>query len=113
MNEYNFKEGKRGAVVRYRDKIDHLVNNERARQDEKWGVQSWPNGTGKAYELTSLTFRKACDRATELGQTTWSVILLEEVYEALAESGGDSLKTELVQVMAVCKAWLEDLEKKK
>lgn len=42
--------------------------------------------------------------------TAWDGILLEEVYEALAESDRDRLRAELLQVAAVCAAWIWDLD---
>jgi hypothetical protein len=40
----------------------------------------------------------------------WTGILLEEVYEALAEKDPAKLRAELLQVAAVCAAWVWDLD---
>ena len=71
-------------------KVDPLqyVMEERARQDEKWGVQTHDN-------------------------LYWLGILMEEVGEtakAIIEHKQDKVYKELVQVVAVGLAWLEDLE---
>jgi hypothetical protein len=48
-------------------------------------------------------------RARE-GITAWDGVLLEEVFEALAETDPAKLRTELVQVAAVIVNWLEDID---
>lgn len=50
--------------------------------------------------LASLA-RRRTDFATSQGDVTWSDILLEEVFEALAEEAPGKLRAELVQVAAV------------
>jgi hypothetical protein len=42
----------------------------------------------------------------------WTGILLEEVYEALAESDPAKLRTELIQAAAVIAAWVSDLDRR-
>lgn len=85
---------------------------ERRKQDEKWGVQRRPDGTGEAIDkIRANIARQACDVQEESGGTaTWYAILLEEAYEALAESDVVELRKELVQVIAVCGAWIEDID---
>ncbi|WP_181785366.1 hypothetical protein [Streptomyces phytophilus] len=53
-----------------------------------------------------------CSRCPEGDHThtAWDLILLEKVYEALAESDPGALRTELVQVAAVCAAWSADID---
>jgi len=41
---------------------------------------------------------------------TWEMILLEEVWEALAETDPVKLRAELIQVAAVAVAWVEDID---
>ena len=84
-----------------------LVRAERARQDAKWGDQSHrPDGTG-ALKWAALADdqKQATDEAAEDGSLTWRHILLEEVYEAFAESDPEKLTEELIQVAAVALAW--------
>lgn len=71
-----------------RSEIYALFDQERARQDIKWG-------SGR-----------------HLHPQTWMTILTEEVGESAQEvlaDEADKLKTELVQVGAVVVAWLEDI----
>lgn len=89
------------------------VAAERQRQLEKWGHQRHPDDTGgeglcKAANLA----RTICQGAVAhvAGGPGWRLILNEEVAEAFAESDPDKLVTELIQVMAVCSAWIEDVE---
>lgn len=110
--------------------VSRLVLDERARQDKKWGEQNHLNGTGgdkhplsttggeiglETYEAHSLALiftRNTDDRfsRTRTEQPgTWRDILLEEVFEALAEVDPDRLFTELVQVSAVAQSWCRAL----
>lgn len=50
------------------------------------------------------------DRAAASGVLAWRDVLLEEVHEALAESDQDRLRAELLQVAAVCAAWISDID---
>ena len=87
------------------------VLSERFRQLQKWGPQAHPDGTGGMLsDVTADAYRAECDANFTAGQGTWRHILLEEVYEALAESERDPLRKELVQVATVCIAWIEDLD---
>jgi len=102
------------------------VAKERLRQMKKWGVQSHPDGTGpdtypldiglegnfkdyNAYDL-AREFTDHTDDVFSGEDGTWTDILLEEVFEALAESDYDKLKAELIQVAAVAAAWVEDID---
>lgn len=85
---------------------------EQLRQVEKWGVQHHADGTGgRNARKNADAARIICDAEHEAGNGTWRSILLEEVYEALAErpnSGG--LREELVQVAAVALSWVDDID---
>lgn len=88
------------------------VSHERLRQDAKWGEQNHRNGTGGMVARRVATkFRKECERAFEAGRGSWREILLEEVYEALAESTPEGLRSELIQVAAVAVAWVEKIDR--
>lgn len=95
------------------------VLRERDRQDAKWGEpHEQPDGTGpysmpllnilgemvSALELADRA-KRATDEAIAAGTVTLTDILLEEVFEALAEEAADPLSTELTQVAAVCVKW--------
>jgi NTP pyrophosphatase (non-canonical NTP hydrolase) len=70
------------------EKIFELIKEERKRQDKKWGV---------GYQQSA---------------GTWLAILMEEVGEvakAVLTGDWDNGKKELIQVAAVCVAWLEKL----
>jgi hypothetical protein len=94
------------------------IDAERQRQLAKWGEQHHPDGTHRhrevlpgwpAAELADAA-RNACQHAAEMGIVTWRDILTEEVAEALVESDPARLRAELVQVAAVCAAWIADLD---
>jgi DUF971 family protein len=89
-----------------------LIASERERQDEKWGEQNHPNGTGTfALRMKAHGARIACDDAHARGEGTWQHILEEEFAEAMAEKYIDNLREELVHVAAVAVAWIEALER--
>lgn len=108
--------------------ISNEVLNERDRQDAKWGEQNHPDGTGPetqplfdkrafldddiaAVHLADAFTRRTDERADE-GKVTWRDILLEEVFEALAESDQAKLRTELIQVAAVVQQWVEAIDRR-
>ena len=101
-----------GAVTR----VLTEVANERVRQVEKWGLQIHPDGTGPelipGVEAKRDAYRDECDLAGLTGQETWAQILFEEFFEALSETESVPLRKELVQVAAVCAAWIEDLDRR-
>ena len=90
------------------DRVLSEVAAERAVQDQKWGEQNHLDGTGGqiAREFAD-THRWHCQEAAKEGRLTWRHILLEEVYEALAERDPDKLRAELVQVAVVATCWAE------
>jgi len=85
---------------------------ERKDQDEKWGEQNHPDGTGTAYRVDAQFARRACEDAAALGQVTWRHILAEEVFEALAETDPERLREELIQVAAVAVSWVEAIDRR-
>lgn len=88
------------------------IADERARQDTRWGVQSHPDGTGPAFDRLLEQTRQQIADAVAAGAVTWRHIFLEEVVEALAETGPVALRTELVQVAAVATNWAEHLDRR-
>ncbi|MFB7278089.1 hypothetical protein ACFCZV_13355 [Streptomyces hydrogenans] len=95
------------GLSRFVDALD----TERQAQLAKWGEQKHPDGTGpdnaNARELAD-GYRAHNDH--DPADKTWQTILLEEVYEALAESDLTQLRAELVQVAAVAAAWVRDID---
>lgn len=86
---------------------------ERGRQDDKWGEQSHPDNTSvEDYGPIADKMRDDCEWAFAHGAGSWTAILLEEVGEALAEEDPEKLRTELLQVAAVCVAWVEDIDRR-
>jgi hypothetical protein len=106
------------ALERFRVDARVLVEvaAERVRQDEKWGEQNHPDGTGLAYSVSATQgadrARRECRTAAELGMVTWRHILAEEVAEVLAEDDEGALRTELVQLAAVCVQWAQAIDRR-
>lgn len=95
------------------------IGTEREAQFKKWGPQHHPDGTGpdgldlvSHHDFPTLRdiYREMCDVAAEHGAVTWRHILLEEVFEGLAEEDPAALRKELIQVAAVAAAWVEDID---
>lgn len=89
------------------------IRAERGRQDDKWGEQNWPDGTGgPIWEAEAMAAKAATDANAQNGSTTYGDILIEEVYEAMAESDAARLREELIQVAAVAAAWVESIDRR-
>lgn len=86
---------------------------ERLHQLDKWGDQRGHriDGTGSSYDRRAAEeFQRQNDARERAGKPgIWRKILLEEIYEALAEPVGPGLFHELKQGGAVITAWMEDL----
>jgi hypothetical protein len=96
---------------------------ERRRQDAKWGEQNHPDGTGpdsglgmpgwvRSYPQWATDLRQAVDSAAKSGDLTWANILLEKVFESLAEQDPVKLRAELVQVAAVAAQWAQAIDRR-
>jgi AcrR family transcriptional regulator len=109
------------------------VTAERMRQNAKWGKQNHPDGTGvdtlpllttggeheleeyEAFSLAQIFQRNTDDRFSRTRGDrpgTWADILLEEVFEALAESDPVKLRAELIQVQAVAQQWVAAIDRR-
>lgn len=83
--------------------IYHLIDAERARQSEYWSApHAWGKGDCSSTEVAPIV--KVAVLAEECGEVARAVL------DHLADSGGRHLREELVQVAAVCVAWLETFE---
>lgn len=89
------------------------VAAERRRQDDTWGEQNHPNGTGERVWGDMEQQQKQVNQVmVEINQLTWMDILLEEVVEAFATDDERQLRAELVQVAAVATAWIECIDRR-
>lgn len=96
------------------------VADERASQDVKWGEQNhldYPTDIDQGaaqqdYAGEADAWKELNELRVRDGDVGWDGILLEEVYEALAESAPDKLRAELVQVAAVAVAWIEAIDRR-
>ncbi len=88
------------------------LEKERERQEMKFPGQVLPSGTGsEELRWEADVHRSECNDAFKTGTCTWRHVLLEEVFEALAEPEGLKLRAELIQVAAVCLRWVDQLDK--
>lgn len=108
----------------HRARLDILsdIEAECRRQLDKWGIQTHPDGTGGfssvvleegqavPYDQLAAWAKGECDDNHRRGEDNWESILLEELFEAMAEKpNSPELEAELIQVAAVAVAWLADL----
>ncbi|MFF0295572.1 hypothetical protein ACFYST_06175 [Kitasatospora sp. NPDC004614] len=100
------------------------VDAECQAQITKFGDQCHPNLTGTPISRNDarLLFAKYAANYRDINNGSfdprdpdrrldWTGILLEEVYEAVAEADPAKLRAELIQVAAVCAAWVHDLDR--
>ena len=86
---------------------------ERIRQDEQWGEQNHPDGSGRPEDFIMAESAKILnDHKAQVGTLTFRDILEEEVREAYAETDSERLREELVQVAAVAVAWVEAIDRR-
>lgn len=85
---------------------------ERIAQHEKWGEQNHPDGTSEEYAWIADAYRAVTQENAAKGTVTWHDILLEEVFEAMAEEDPVKLRKELVQAGAVIAAWIESMDRR-
>lgn len=100
------------------DRVLQEVLAERIRQDARWGEQNHPlhdvadpRGIallGRAYDV----LERACKGRFREAPPTGAVILLEEVFEALAARDPEDTREELVQVAAVAVMMIEALDRR-
>lgn len=94
------------------------VNDERMEQDSKWGQQNHPIHSTGSFAMKPEHFhdeadlwKRENDFRVKKGAIGWDGILLEEVYEALAETDPAKQREELVQVAAVAVAAIECIDR--
>jgi hypothetical protein len=109
--EFAPAEERRIAPERLRKIIFHDIDEERVRQDAKFGDQTTlPDGTDADFSWQREFYQGECNRATCGGTVTWRHVLLEEVFEAVAETDPAKIRAELLQAGGVIVAWLEALD---
>lgn len=96
------------------------IGRERGTQDAKWGVpKNVPNGTGPDGSLLGYSFgelrdmmQSAVDELAARHESRMAAVLLEEVFEALAEDDERRLREELIQVAAVAAKWVQIIDER-
>jgi hypothetical protein len=94
------------------------LDAERARARYKHGVDPLPDSDSNpvARQTYEDMTRLWCDRAFRENRLTYSHVLEEESCEVLtaaARGDLDALESELVQVMAVCARWWDDIQRRR
>jgi hypothetical protein len=102
-------------------KIFDEIDQERIRQDYKWGEQNHaikPDGsvgryTEEWFKQTAAKAKEECDDGQWRGTLTWFEILREEFCEVFAESEAAAQRAELVQLAAVAVSMIECIDRRK
>ena len=97
------------------DRICAEIAAERRRQVARWGRQDHPSVSPDSPESPAVHAEraeawKAVNDGRRAGEHSWDAILLEEVYEALAETDDVRRRAELLQVAAVAAAEIEAID---
>lgn len=96
------------------------VRRERELQDVKWGVQRHqsvlamePEARAMHYGIpTEARAKERCEEAFKEGLGTWADIAVEELAEVVCARDDVVRRGELVQLAAVCAAWIEDIDRR-
>jgi hypothetical protein len=96
------------------ENVLHDIRAERRAQDEQWGAnRDHPDGTGSPeYQFYRNHYQAECQLKASNSAVTWDAILLEEVFEAMAELDPVKLRAELIDTAAVCAAWIEAIDRR-
>ena len=90
------------------------VWHERMRQVKKWGEQHHPDLVMADVRQDFVELAELWKKRNGDATADWTGILLEEVFEALAEPESSAeLEAELIQVAAVAAAWVEDIRSRR
>lgn len=97
-----------------RENVLDDVRTERVRQDNRWGEQNWPDGTGEfaSDDRSAVLAKQKCEQRRAAGKMTWRDVMHEEIAEAFATVVPLDLRAELVQVAAVAVAWVEAIDRR-
>jgi NTP pyrophosphatase (non-canonical NTP hydrolase) len=95
------------------DRVLLDVYAERARQDLVWGKQTHHYGTSQTlYSPWERRYKQQYTAETRTRRgPSWTTILLEEAFEAAAETDLERLRAELVQVAAVAVNAIENIDR--
>jgi hypothetical protein len=92
------------------------IADERESQLARWGQQDHPSSASeldrKRAQKNADHWKQRNDARVEAGILTWDGILLEEVWEALAEEDENRRREELIQVAAVAAAEVEAIDRR-
>ena len=90
-----------------------LISDERARQDQKLGVQNHPSAPKDPRLTLGITgadqARRMCQAVTGTPKLTWAHIAVEELAEAIDEETDEKRLPEIIQTAAVLAAWAENI----
>jgi hypothetical protein len=93
------------------DPVIRDVLAELAHAEAKFPDQHLPDGSGNPRWAALRDIQRAeTDRKLAAGTATWLDVVLEETYEAFAETDPVLLRAELVQAAAMLVRWIRDID---
>lgn len=110
------------------NKIYEEILLERELQDRKWGIQNHPSVHNIPRRNDNHIPDKLCryygipnqekaqydaDKAAGNKELTWGHIAVEELSEVISAENEEHRRHELIQLAAVCIAWVESIDRKK
>lgn len=109
------------------ENIFEEIRIERQKQNEKWGEQNHacldvvllnrnrkasPERMCEEYEIPSENRAKQnCDNSFSQGRGTYAHIAVEEISEVISAFDIHKRREELIQLTAVCVAWIEKIDR--
>ncbi|TXS36944.1 DUF6011 domain-containing protein [Streptomyces sp. OR43] len=89
-----------------------LIDTERQAQLAKFGDQHHPDGSSTSTNVSLCTKLAEAMRTVNASpaELSWTTIMLEEAYEVGAETDPAKIRAELIQLAAVCAAWIADID---
>lgn len=97
------------------DRVLAQIYAERKRQEQLWGEQNHPllnaSNLSKVFAGRAEAWKECNQDRVRQGDLSWDGILLEEIYEALAERNPMAMRAELVQAAAVIVNMIECIDR--
>lgn len=100
--------------LRHRERVLEEVHAERTAQQDKWGMQDHPCiREDSIYGIAPERIAKEqCDERFRDGKGSWLDIAIEELAEAHGAKTDEERREELVQMAAVCVAWVQAIDRR-
>jgi hypothetical protein len=103
---------KEDSIPIKRWKIFKGIHKERIRQDDKWGEKNHPMLAGQTLDQCLFGVNRFKELNAVDGACSWFSILMEEIYEAFAETSIEKQREEMEQVATAVVQIIECIDRK-